>query len=145
MMAPTLEPPATIALAVAVVVDAVRRGPFAGLLVLAELGEVQPGHGTIVRAIVVEDDLAVEDDKLEELEAGDRLGNEVSDGPWTGQLEDVAIALVDGHRRLWEEKVVQPRPSPPGHRIGVGGLQPADGDDVNGVLQCLIHAFEASV
>src|ERR1019366_7970533 len=83
MMSPSVEPPATVDLAIAVVVDAIGRGPFAAGLVLAKLGEVEPGYRTVIRAVVVQDDMAVEDDKLEELETGDRLGDEVTNGPRT--------------------------------------------------------------
>jgi hypothetical protein len=68
------------------------------------------------------------------VEVGDGGRDEVADGLGTVEVQRVAVHRVDDDQGVGPEDAVELRPRPPGHDVAVRGLEPPDGDVVDGLL-----------
>ena len=73
------------------------------------------------------EDANVQDHELEELEAFDRSGDEITDSGRTDELDGRARDGVDADRGIADEERLELGPHAPRDHIGVRGLEPADG------------------
>ena len=78
-------------------------------------------------------DVRVEDDELEELEPFDSTADEPADLLGTRQVDRGVRHCVDAHRAVGEELLVELRPGPARHRVGIGSLEAPDRDVIDGV------------